>query len=59
MKKSLRGVVGLAIGIALLWLVFRNTEWREVWLATRGASAGLLGVAAVLVMATFFTRVKC
>jgi uncharacterized protein (TIRG00374 family) len=48
---------GLAIGIVLVWLLFRNTDWSEVWDSVRGAHLGWVLVATGLVILSFFLRV--
>ena len=56
-KRILKTVIGLVIGLGLLWLLFRNTNWAEVGAALRDVRAGWLLVAEAVVLATFFTRI--
>jgi len=58
MKRKLNVVVGLLIGAFLVWLLFRDTNWGEVWAATRRANMGWLSLATLLIVLTFFVRVQ-
>jgi hypothetical protein len=57
MKKKVQMGVGVVIGLALLWWVFRDTDWAKVGQAIRGANWLWLGIAAAAMFATFFTRI--
>lgn len=58
MKKKVQLVLGVGLGIFLLWFVFRDTDWEKVFVAVRGSSwAGLAGFEA-LVFLTFLLRVQ-
>ena len=57
MKKTIQIIIGLIIGLACLWIVFRNTDWREVAADIRGISIPWLAVAVAFVVASFFTRI--
>lgn len=58
MKRKLHVVVGLLIGAFLIWLLFRDTDWAEVWAATRRANIWWLSLATFLIVLTFFVRVQ-
>ena len=58
MKKTLHLIVGLVIGIGLLWVLFRDTAWAEVFKAIRGARLGWLLAAEAAILVTFLTRVQ-
>lgn len=57
MKKKIQIAAGLVIGLGLLWLLFKDTNWSEVFDAIRKANASLLGLGMLVVFCTFFTRV--
>jgi len=56
-KKSARVVVGLAVGVAVFWWVFRGTDWGEVWASIRRIHPAWVLAMAGIVVATFFTRI--
>lgn len=56
-KKIVQTVIGLVIGVGLLWLVFRKTDWAEVGAAIRDVRIGWVLAAEALVLASFFTRI--
>jgi len=58
MKKLLQLLIGLIIGVGLLWLLFRNTDWGEVFHTIREVHLGWLLLAELMILATFFTRVQ-
>lgn len=58
MKRRIEVFVGLAIGVVLVWLLFRNTDWSEVWKSMRGAHPGWVMVTVGLVVLSFFVRVQ-
>ena len=57
MKKKVQIGVGIIIGAVLLWYLFKDTDWNEVWWVLRSAHIGwmLLGVGVLIV--SFFIRV--
>lgn len=58
MKKTFQIFIALAIGIGCLWLLFRNTDWGEVWDSFRAVNLGLLLLAQIPLYLTFFLRVQ-
>ena len=42
MKKWVIGIVGILLGAAMIWLLFRDTDWGEVRASLRGANWWLL-----------------
>jgi uncharacterized protein (TIRG00374 family) len=58
MKKYIQFSVGLAIGVALLWWVFRGTDWPNVLQALKEAHWEWVGLSVVFVVISFFTRVQ-
>jgi len=57
-KKTIQTAVGLIVGLGLLYLLFRNTDWAEVGAAIRDVRVGWLLLAVAIVFLTFFTRVQ-
>ena len=57
-KKKLQIIVGLLLGVFLVWFVFRGTNWSKVGGAIAGAHWGWLLVSFLAVMASFFTRTQ-
>lgn len=57
-KKKLQIVVGLLLGVFLVWFVFRGTDWAKVGTAIAGAHWGWLAVSFLAVVASFFTRTQ-
>jgi uncharacterized protein (TIRG00374 family) len=53
-----RGALGLAVAAALLWLLFRGTDWDEVAGAIRGVDLGWLGVAQLLLWGSYLVRAQ-
>jgi hypothetical protein len=47
MKKYVFGVVGLVLGVLMVWLLFRSTNWEEVGHALSGADYFLLALSLV------------
>ena len=58
MKKKVQIACGVLVGLGLVWLLFRDTMWSEVWRAVRDASPGWLLVGALFILGSFFTRVQ-
>lgn len=58
MKKKIQIAIGFALGIFLLWALFRNTDWYAVGQALRGANWWWLLLSVTLVFVTFLTRVQ-
>ncbi|HOZ50005.1 MAG TPA: lysylphosphatidylglycerol synthase transmembrane domain-containing protein [Candidatus Hydrogenedentes bacterium] len=56
-KKSVRVLIGLLIGIAVFWWVFRGTDWAEVWASIRRINPLWLPIMLAAIAATFFTRI--
>ncbi len=57
MKKKIQIVIGIIIGVALLWYLFKDTDWREVWLIVRSAHIGWMSLGVGVLIASFFIRV--
>ncbi len=57
MKKKIQIVAGMVIGIVLLWYLFKDTDWAEVWQILRAAKLGWLVLALLIVISSFFIRV--
>ncbi len=58
MKKKIQVVAGLALGLFLLWLVFRKTDWAEVWQSILAIHKGWFALILLFVGASFVTRVQ-
>ena len=57
MKKTVQIIIGLILGVLLLWWVFRDTDWAEVWGALRKVHWGWLAVAELFVLISFVIRI--
>lgn len=57
MKKNIQIVLGLAIGIFLMWFLFRDTNWAEVWAAFLAANPAWLAFSLLVILATFVIRI--
>lgn len=57
MKRFAHTLAGLAIGLGLMWWLFRGTDWGEVGRAIRNANPFWLVMTQVLTLATFYTRI--
>lgn len=58
MKKQAQIWIGIALAAALLYFMFRGTDWGEVWAAASAADPIWLAVCMVLAVLSFFTRVQ-
>lgn len=58
MKFSWRGAIGLALTIALLWWVFHDAEWGQVWHHLRAANPWLVALAVVVGNSMFPLRAR-
>lgn len=58
MKKTIQLVIGLAIGVGLLWLVFRGTNWNDVFAAIAAANLLWIAVFLTLILLSFVVRVQ-
>lgn len=58
MKKKIQVMAGLLLGAVLLWWLFRDTDWQEVWRSVREAHQGWLFASELMVLISFFTRVQ-
>jgi hypothetical protein len=56
-KKYIQAIIGLLIGIFLVWILFRKTNWSEVGKAISEIHWGWVAVAHVPLWASFFFRV--
>ncbi|MBN2310962.1 MAG: flippase-like domain-containing protein [Candidatus Hydrogenedentes bacterium] len=58
MKRVVQIGIGIALGAALIWLLFRRTDWAAVWAAVREIRLEWLLVSQAFVWGTFFARVQ-
>ncbi len=58
MKRYIQAIIGLAIGIGLLWFLFRDTNSAEIRDALRGVSPVWLCISLAFIVLGFFTRVQ-
>lgn len=58
MKKYILAAFGLVLGAALLWLLFRNTDWGEVFAVIRGISLLWLALAHIPLLLAFPFRIQ-
>lgn len=58
MKKWIFGIVGLLLGVVMVWLLFRDTNWTEVREALADANWPLLLLAFVPFFAQHFARIR-
>lgn len=57
-KRAIQVSVGLAIGLGLLWLLFRDTEWSDVGAAIRDIHLGWFLIAQIPLWLSFPIRVQ-
>lgn len=57
MRKTLRFLIATGIGIFLLWLVFRNTNFPELWTAIKKCNISWLLLCILTILIGFVTRV--
>lgn len=57
MKRKAQIAIGLAIGVTLVWLLFRGTDWAAVGEAIRSAHGAWLVLAFLGVLVSFVTRI--
>lgn len=58
MRISLRGAIGLALTILLLWWVFRDADWAEMWQHLRSANVPLMLLAVAVGTLMFPLRAR-
>jgi len=58
MKRFIQALAGVCIGVLLLWVLFRDTEWDEVGKAVRELHTGWFLAAQVPLWASFFLRAQ-
>ncbi|HUW60643.1 MAG TPA: lysylphosphatidylglycerol synthase transmembrane domain-containing protein [Candidatus Bathyarchaeia archaeon] len=58
MKKTVQIIIGVGLGVGLLWLVFRGTNWNEVLQAIAAADPVWLAVFLALILLSFVVRVQ-
>lgn len=58
MKKYVLAVVGLILGVLMVWLLFRDTNWNEVLRAIRDVNYGLLLLSLVPITLAHPSRVR-
>ncbi|MFP6581869.1 MAG: lysylphosphatidylglycerol synthase transmembrane domain-containing protein [Candidatus Hydrogenedentota bacterium] len=57
MKKKLVALVGLLIGGFLIWILFRSTDWAQVWETVKNIDLMWLAIAHVPLMFSFVFRI--
>ncbi len=57
-RGTVHAILGALVAAALLWLLFRRTEWSELVGALRGVDLRWLGAAQLLIWAGFLARVQ-
>jgi hypothetical protein len=57
-KKYILGAIGLVLMVGMVWLLFRDTDWREVGDALGGADWLLLGLAMVPMFLSHPARIR-
>ncbi len=57
MKKKIQLILGLAVGAFLLWFLFKDTDWNEVWRSFREANVVWLLLGLLVVLASFLVRI--
>lgn len=57
MKKNIQILLGLVIGVFLMWFLFRDTDWNEVWAALRKAHIGWLALGLFFILLGFVVRI--
>ena len=55
---AIRAIVGLLVAVALLWILFRDTDWSEIFAALRDVRLPWLLVAQLSVCTSLFLRVQ-
>lgn len=58
MRKKIQIIIGLIIGIGLMYLVFRGTDWNEVLESIKGISIGWMLLAQVPFLLSIIFRIK-
>lgn len=58
MKRLIQTSLGLAIGVVLVWVLFRGTQWNEVGESIRNVSVGWFLFALLLLAVSFPARVQ-
>lgn len=58
MKRALQTSAGLLLGLAMLWLLFRDTDWKEVGQAFKNINWFWFAIAQIPLWLSFPTRVK-
>lgn len=58
MKRKLQITLGLALGLFLVWFLFKDTDWAELWQAIVDAKWSWLLASQVPLWLSFFTRVQ-
>ncbi|MFA7692035.1 MAG: lysylphosphatidylglycerol synthase transmembrane domain-containing protein [Candidatus Hydrogenedentales bacterium] len=57
MKKKIQVIVGLLIGLFLMWFLFRDTQWGDVWAAFKNADSRWLLVGLFVILLGFVVRI--
>jgi hypothetical protein len=57
-RTHLKTLAGLALGLVLLWLVFRGTDWNEVFAAISSIDPLWFALAQVPIWISFFARIQ-
>jgi len=56
LKRNIQLLIGAILMVALMWFLFRDTDWARVWSDLAGANKLWLSVSAFFVFASFFLR---
>ena len=57
MKKKIQIAVGIVIGVFLMWFLFKDTDWIEVWQALRTANLAWLMFGLLIILVSFLVRI--
>ncbi|MCK5861738.1 MAG: flippase-like domain-containing protein [Candidatus Hydrogenedentes bacterium] len=57
MRKKIQVIIGIIIGGLLLWYLFKDTDWHEVWLVFCSAKPGWIVLALLAILLSFIIRV--
>jgi glycosyltransferase 2 family protein len=58
MKRRIQIAAGLALGLVLVWFLFKDTDWNELWQAVAEAKWSWLLLSQVPLWVSFFTRAQ-
>jgi uncharacterized protein (TIRG00374 family) len=58
MKRRFQLIIGLGLGLFIVWFLFRDTDWAELWDAIVEAKWSWLLLSQIPIWLSFFTRVQ-